>query len=161
VRGTRIEASGALVAGVLVLTLGLAGLILGSVPQSSGDQGPQGVSVVSAWIAAPVPPTELAAGYFTVYNNTDSDVQLLKVTTSAGASNVLHTVVGGVMTAQEGGVLIRARSSLVLSVGEGHVMIDQLFGKLKAGDLISMELTFADLAPIDVTAKVYAPGTHP
>ena len=150
-----------LIAGLLAVALGLAGLIRGSVPQSTGDQGPQGVSVVNAWIAAPVPPNTTAAAYFTVYNNTDSDVQLLKVTTSAGASNVLHTIVGGVMTAQDGGVLIKARSSLVLSVGEGHVMIDQLFGKLNVGDLISMELTFADLAPIDVTGKVYAPGTHP
>jgi copper(I)-binding protein len=117
--------------------------------------------VVDAWVAAPVPPTKAAAGYFTVYNNSGSGVELLKVTTSAGATNTLHTVVNGTMTAVSGGLIIRAHSSLVLSVGEGHVMIEDLFGDLQAGDLVSMQLLFANLSPVNVTAKVYAPGTHP
>jgi copper(I)-binding protein len=105
-----------LIVGLVAVVLGLAGLVRGSVPLSTNDQGSSApVSVVDAWVAAPVPPTKAAAGYFTVYNNSGSDVELLKVTTSAGATNTLHT----------------------------------------------MQLTFANLAPLNVTAKVYAPGTHP
>jgi copper(I)-binding protein len=151
-----------LIAGFLAVALGLVGLIRGAVHQSAGDQGSYApVTVVDAWVAAPVPPTKAAAAYFTVYNNSNSGVELLKVTTSAGATNTLHTVVDGTMTAVQGGLIIRAHSSLVLSVGEGHVMIEDLFGNLQAGDLVSMQLLFANLPPVNVTAKVYAPGTHP
>jgi copper(I)-binding protein len=150
------------IAGILVMALGLVGLIRGSVPLPASGQGAAApVTVVDAWVAAPVPPTKAAAGYFTVYNNSDSAADLVKVTTSAGATNTLHTVEKGQMTAVEGGLIIPAHSSLVLSVGEGHVMIQDLFGDLQAGDLVSMQLTFANLPPVNATAKVYAPGTHP
>lgn len=151
-----------LVAGILALVLGTAGLIRGAVPLSaSADQANAPIVVTNAWIAAPAPPTKAAAGYFTLTNNTAKDQRLLSVVTSAGSSNVLHVDVNGAMVAQPNGVTIPAQGKLVLSVGQGHVMITGLFGELEAGQVVSMQLIFADLPPVSVTAKVYAPGDRP
>jgi hypothetical protein len=149
-----------LIAGVAVVALGLAGLIRGAVPQSAGSpsQSTSAIVVSDAWIAAPVPPTQAAAGYFTAYNSTNEAQTLLSVVTGAGESNVLHTAN---MSAETGGVVIPARGRLVLSPGNGHVMITQLIGTVKAGQNVSMQLTFENLPPVAVTATVYAPGEHP
>lgn len=155
-----------LLAGLLAILLGAAGLIRGAVPLAvptggGGTSSSPPIVVSDAWIAAPVPPTQAAAGYFTVYNTTAKPETLIAVTTGAGASNVLHTYVKGVMTVAPNGVTIPAHGKLALAVGQGHVMITQLFGTLKAGQTISMTLTFPDLPPVNVQAEVYAPGTHP
>ena len=149
-----------LIAGVAVAALGLAGLVRGAVPQSSASsiQSASPIVVSEAWIAAPVPPTQAAAGYFTAYNSTNRPQTLLSVVTGAGESNVLHTAN---MSAETGGVQIPAHGRLVLSPGNGHVMITQLIGTVKAGQNVSMQLTFENLPPVAVTAKVYAPGERP
>lgn len=149
----------ALIAGLAVVALGAAGLVRGAVPQSSGTPAATAPIVVSdAWIAAPVPPTQAAAGYFTAYNSTDQPQTLLSVVTGAGESNVLHTAN---MAEESGGVVIPAHGRLVLSPGNGHVMITQLIGTLKAGQDVSMQLTFENLPPVAVTGKVYGPGDRP
>lgn len=145
-------------AGVLILAVGTAGLVRGAVPQAaanaSGDTGSAPIVVSDAFVRPPVPPTQLAAAYFTVYNTTSVDDTLLSVATGAGATAELHKEVNGVMTAISGGVVIPAHGSLVLSVGKGHVMIGDLFGPLKAGQLVNIELTFANAGPVDVVAPV-------
>lgn len=145
-------------AGVLVAAVGAAGLIRGSTTQAiatgPGNTGADPIVVTDAFIRPPVPPTNLAAGYFTVYNTTGRDDTLLSVTTGAGATNVLHVLVGGVMTAVSGGITVPAHGSLVLSVAKGHVMIGDLFGPLTAGQTVNMVLQFANAGPIDVAAPV-------
>jgi periplasmic copper chaperone A len=54
--------------------------------------------------------------------------------------------------------VIPPHGSLVLSTGKGHVMIEQLFGKLLPGQNVNLELTFARAEPVDVTARVIALG---
>lgn len=150
----------ALIAGLAVVALGVAGLVRGAVPQSSGAPSEVTAPIVvsDAWIAAPVPPTRSAAAYFTAYNSTNQPRTLLSVVTGAGESNVLHTAG---MAEESGGVVIPAHGRLVLSPGNGHVMITQLIGTLKAGQDVSMQLTFENLPPVAVTAKVYGPGDRP
>ncbi len=150
-----------LIAGVLALVLGVAGLIRAAVPLPATAAVSDPIVVTNAWVAAPAPPTKAAAGYFTATNNTDKPQLLLSVVTSAGSSNVIHEDVNGAMVAQPDGVTIPAHGKLVLSVGQGHVMITGLFGDLEAGQVVSMQLTFADLTPVSFTAKVYAPGDRP
>ena len=77
---------------------------------------------------------------------------------------MLHKLVGGVMTAVSGSVVIPAHGSLVLSAGTGHVMISDLFGPLNAGQSVDIELTFANAGQITVSAPVIpysqaAPGS--
>jgi copper(I)-binding protein len=146
------------VAGILLVALGAAGLIRGAVAQPatdvSGNTGADPIVVSGAFVRPPVPPATEAAAYFTVYNTTAQPDTLESVVTGAGASAVLHTVVGGVMTAVTGGFVIPAHSSLVLSVGKGHVMISGLYGKLTAGQSVNIELTFQNAGPITVAAPV-------
>ncbi len=52
------------------------------------------------------------------------------------------------MTAVPTGCVIPAHGSLVLSTGKGHVMISSLFGQLKPGQNVNLELTFANAGPI-------------
>jgi copper(I)-binding protein len=62
------------------------------------------------------------------------------------------------MTAAGNGAVIPAHGSLVLSTGKGHVMIEQLFGKLLPGQSVNLELVFVRAGPIDITAPVIALG---
>ena len=145
------------VAGSIVVALGAAGLIRGAIPQSVASTGTTGsapIVVANAYVRPPAPPTQLAAAYFTVYNTTAQDDRLISISTGAGADAVLHKLVGGVMTAVSGSVVIPAHGSLVLSAGTGHVMISNLFGPLRAGQSVDIELTFANAGLITVSAPV-------
>ncbi|MCW2598104.1 MAG: periplasmic copper chaperone [Pseudonocardiales bacterium] len=151
----------AVVGGSLVVALGAAGLIRGAMPQSAASgpaPSPGSVVVTGAYVRAPVPPTQSAAAYFVVYNTTAHDDRLQRVVTGAGATAVLHTEVNGQMTATGSGVVIPAHGSLVLSTGNGHVMIEHLFGPLTAGQDVNIELDFQIAGPINVTAPVIAVG---
>jgi periplasmic copper chaperone A len=152
----------AAIAGVLVAAVGAAGLIRGAMPQAIATGGAASASapivVSNAYVREPAPPTDAAAAYFTVFNTTAKPDRLLAVTSGAGATSVLHVTVHGVMRAVTNGVVIPAHGSLVLSTGKGHVMIEQLFGKLLPGQNVNLELTFANAGPIDVTARVIALG---
>ena len=152
----------AAVGGVLVAALGVTGLIRGAVAQTP-DSGPATsaapILVTGAYVRAPVPPTRVAAAYFTVYNTTGSDIRLVSVITGAGATAVLHTVAAdGSMHAAPSGTRIPAHGRLVLTTGRAHVMIEHLFGKLVAGQTVNVELEFDAVAPIDVVAPVVAVG---
>ncbi len=151
----------AVVGGVVVAAVGAAGLIRGAVPQSSASNSApsQPIVVSGAYVRAPVPPSDTAAAYFTVTNATGSPDRLSGVQTGAGAEAVLHTVgPDGSMSAAANGVVIPAHGSLTLSTGKGHVMIEHVFGTLKAGQHVNLELDFDDAGPIDVVAPVVAVG---
>jgi copper(I)-binding protein len=149
-------------AGVLVAGVGAAGLIRGAVPQSVADSGTSAagpIVVTNAYVRAPVPPTKVAAAYFTVYNTTGTADRLLSVQTGAGSVAVLHTVnPDGSMTVDPSGAVIPAHGTLKLSTGKGHVMIEHLFGKLAPGDRVNIELDFQRAAPVDVVAPVIKVG---
>ena len=157
-------------AGILLVAVGAAGLIRGAVAQPvadvSGNTGADPIVVSNAFVRPPVPPAKEAAAYFTIYNTTDQADTLESVASGAGATAVLHVQVGGVMTAVSGGFEIAAHSSLVLSVGKGHVMIGDLYGTLRAGQTVNLELTFRNAGPISVAAPVVpfgaaTPGSTP
>jgi copper(I)-binding protein len=154
-----------LVAGVAVAALGAAGLIRAAVPLGVSGGGAESASppivVTGAWVRQPAPPTDAAAGYFTVYNTTATDDRLVSVASGAGATSVLHTIVDGQMTAAANGVVIPAKGKLVLSVGKGPVMIEQLFGPLLPGQSVSLALTFQNAGTIEVSAPVVALGAAP
>ena len=94
----------------------------------------------NAYVRAPAPPTKSAAAYFTVFNTTGTPDRLVSVDSGAGETTVLHTAG---MTADADGAVIPAHGKLVLSTGNGHVMIEQLFGTLKRRPDRQLDLTFA------------------
>jgi copper(I)-binding protein len=153
----------AVAGGVLVASLGAAGLIRGAVPQSlasdSGAPAAGPIVVTNAYVRPPVAPNDTAAAYFTVYNTTSTPDRLLDVITGAGATAVLHTTNStGAMVAAPNGAVIPAHGTLVLSTGKGHVMIGQLFGTLKPGQTVDLALDFQRAGTIDVVADVIAVG---
>jgi copper(I)-binding protein len=147
----------AALAGTLLVAAGAAGLIRGAVPLAAGGSSSAAAIVVTdAYVRQPAAPTDAAAAYFTVYNTTAEDDRLMSVTSGAGATAVLHAVVNGRMTAGASGVVIPAHGRLVLSAGQGHVMIERLFGALLPGQNVNLELVFANAGPIDISAPVLA-----
>jgi copper(I)-binding protein len=148
----------AAVGGVMVAVIGAAGLVRGAVPLPSGGGGTSAaepIVVSNAYVRAPAPPTDSMAAYFTVFNTTSKPDRLLSVTSGAGEVAVLHTAG---MKAVGGAPVIPAHGKLVLSTGNGHVMIEKLFGTPKAGQTVNLDLTFAKAGIVEVAAKVIALG---
>jgi copper(I)-binding protein len=149
----------------VVAALGVAGLIRGAVPQAAASSTPSSVApivVTGAYVRVPVPPTQIAAAYFTVRNTTNAADRLVGVQTGAGATAVLHTVnADGSMSASPSGAVIPAHGALVLTTGKAHVMIEQLFGKLVAGQTVDIELDFRNAGSMDVVAPVIGIGQQP
>jgi copper(I)-binding protein len=155
------------VAGV-VAVVGLAGLIRGAVPQAAAGGGtPSGpavtpIVVTNAYVREPASP-DVAAAYFTISNTTDTDDTLIGVDSGAGKTTGLHNSAMAEMT---GGLRIPAHSSVTLSPGNGHVMIQDLLGPLQPGQTVNLQLTFAHNIPLIVEAPVIAinapaPGASP
>lgn len=154
-----IRPPSSLYAAGLVVALGMAGLVRGAIPQSpaapASTPPAAGIVVGGAYVREPATPNN-AAAYFTVYNLTGAADVLTSVTTGAGAQTTLHTESGGSMHADAAGVSIPAHGSLVLAPGKGHAMIEQLYGPLKPGQTVNLELDFATAGTILVTAPVIA-----
>jgi copper(I)-binding protein len=150
-----------LVAAVLLTLVGLAGLLRGAVPQqAAGSPAPHNSAVSGepmvvsgAYVREPANGVS-AAAYFTITNNTDTPDVLRTVESGAGAETSLHTEQGGSMQANSGGLSIPAHGSVVLSPGKGHVMIERLYGPLKAGQSVNFELEFDKNGRLLVTAPV-------
>jgi len=151
-------------AGTLVVGDASNGLIRGAMPQASGATGGGATpaapfSVTNAYVRPPVPPNDTAAAYFTVYNTTGTPDRLLSVQSGAGEETELHVMQGPTMVDATNGVVIPAHGHLALSVGHGHVMIEGVTTKLRAGQQVIVELDFENAGPVDVSAPVVPLGS--
>ena len=146
----------------VVIIAGGAGLIRGAQPLPVGaaslSSNSDPIVVSDAYVRASAPPTDAAAAYFTVFNTTAKPDVLETVVSGAGASSVLHVEKNGQMVVTAAGPVIPPHGSLVFSTGGGHVMIEQLYGPVRAGQSVSLELTFQNAGVVDVTAPVIALG---
>jgi copper(I)-binding protein len=146
----------------LAVLLGMAGLVRGALPESSASAGSgQGATsaaaivIGGAYVREPAT-TQNAAAYFTVYNTTGQDDVLTSVTSGAGAQATLHTDVNGAMTITAQGLTIPAHGSVALAPGKGHVMIEQLYGPLRPGQTVNLQLSFNRAGTVLATAPVIA-----
>jgi copper(I)-binding protein len=145
----------------VAILVGMAGLVRGSLPQSvpstasSSTAGADPIVVGGAYVREPANDVN-AAAYFTVYNTTGTPDELVSVSTGAGAEASLHSYTSdGAMTAMSG-LTIPANGSVALSPGKGHVMIEKLYGPLKPGQTVNLQLSFAKAGEVLVTAPVIA-----
>jgi copper(I)-binding protein len=148
--------------GVVAVALGAAGLIAAAVPQSSGaaptaSSGPGVVTIADAYVRAPVAPAKEAAAYFTVYNTTNAPDRITGVQTGAGATAELHSA----SMKELSSATVPAHGKLTLRTGGMHVMIGQLFGRLRPGQFVNIDVTFVHAGSIDVVAKVLPYGATP
>jgi copper(I)-binding protein len=145
------------VAAGVVAVAGLAGLIRGAVPQVAaggvGGAATDPIVISGAYVREPASP-DVAAAYFTVYNTTGSDDMLTAVASGAGEDTVLHA--DGSMAPSASGLHVPAHSSVTLSPGKGHVMIEHLLGTLRPGQYVNLQLTFEHAGPVNVSAPVIA-----
>lgn len=148
-----------LAAAAVVVLVGLAGLVRGALPQpaaTSSTPATQGAPIVigGAYVREPANGIN-AAAYFTIYNTSDTPDVLETVASGAGAQTTLHTeVAGGGMQSMSSGLTIPAHGNYSLSPGKGHVMIEKLYGPLKAGQSVNLQFIFAKAGEVLVTAPV-------
>lgn len=149
----------AALAAVAVGALGAAGLVRAAIPQAApAPAGPPHLAITGAFVRAPAPPTTTAAAYFTVRDRSGTPDRLVSVQTAAAGEAMLHQDVDGRMVALATGADVPAHGALVLRAGGYHVMLEQLTGPMRAGQKITLALTFQRAGTIDVTAPVIAPG---
>ncbi|MFJ8688733.1 copper chaperone PCu(A)C [Micromonospora wenchangensis] len=112
----------------------------------------------------------MTAAFGTLVNDSDADVTLTGATTAVSALE-LHemTMQDGtmVMRQKQGGIVIRAKGTHVLEPGGDHLMLMDLRQPVRAGDEITVTLTFADgrtqqfnavAKPFTGAQESYAPG---
>lgn len=99
----------------------------------------------------------VSAAYMTIRNSGSSADQLLKVEGDVANSIELHTMVddGGVMRMRPvENIEIPAGGEATLKPGGLHVMLIGMKRSLKAGETVSLKLTFAQAGTVDVQAQV-------
>ncbi len=133
---------------------------------ASGQAAPAGtpsgpassaVTVSDAWVKAA--PTGMTGAFGTIANTAPRDVTLVAASTDAAHRAELHETVAGssgqpAMRAKDGGFTIPAGGSLTLRPGADHIMLMDLAAPLRAGDDVTVTLTFSDHSTLDVTARV-------
>ncbi len=144
-----------LIAAALLILAGLAGFVRGSEPPAAEAdtatvrQAP--IAVSGAYVREPANGIN-AAAYFTLYNTTDTAESLTAVQSGAGAQTSLHTD----SMRHSAALSIPAHGSATLSPGKGHLMIEKLYGPLKAGQSVNLQLTFQRSGQLLLTAPVIA-----
>lgn len=131
------------------LALALASLAL---PAAAQD----GVHIIDPY-ARVIGPS--GAAYFRLMNKETQDEVLLSATSpDAGMVMLMHSApdANGVMQMkdQPEGFAVKAQDELVLGSSGSHVMLMGLTHKIKAGDMVTLVLTFKNAGEVTVTLPV-------
>lgn len=105
------------------------------------------VEIDGAYARASIPNVPNSAAFFVIKNNSDKDIAITGANSDAAQKNELHTHIKEnkmmkMMKIEK--LVVPAKSSLELKSGGDHVMLMGLKKELKAGDEISLELSFSD-----------------
>jgi periplasmic copper chaperone A len=162
-------------AAAVVLAAGLVGVVRGAQPDSTAagsstslgssstgsmagmagmaNMSPDmAIQVTGAYVRQPANRIN-AAVYFTIYNLSDTPDTLVSATSGAGARTSVHTETAAGMQGSAG-LSVPAHGNLALTPGKGHVMIEQLYGPVLAGQTVNLQLTFARAGVVLVVAPV-------
>lgn len=105
------------------------------------------VEIEGAYARASIPNAPNSAAFFVIKNNSDKDIAITSANSDIAEKNELHTHIKEnqmlkMMKIEK--LVVPAKSSLELKSGGDHVMLMGLKKELKAGDEISLELSFSD-----------------
>ena len=105
------------------------------------------VKIEGAYARASIPNVPNSAAFFVIKNNSDKDIAITSANSDIAEKNELHTHIKEnkmmkMMKIEK--LVVPAKSSLELKSGGDHVMLIGLKKELKAGDEISLELSFSD-----------------
>ncbi len=118
---------------------------------------PGGPAVDEAWIRTPLPGKSMTAGYFTLRNDSDTDIVLTGASSDRWADVSLHET-----RTTDGVSRMHAIDSLTLRPGEQlhfqpgglHLMLMRPGADVASGDAIGLTLHFADGSSLQATAVV-------
>ena len=105
------------------------------------------VEIDGAYARASIPNVPNSAAFFVIKNNSDKDIAITSANSDIAEKNELHTHIKEnkmmkMMKIEK--LVVPEKSSLELKSGGDHVMLIGLKKELKAGDEISLELSFSD-----------------
>ena len=105
------------------------------------------IEIEGAYARASIPNVPNSAAFFVIKNNSDKDIAITSANSDIAEKNELHTHIKEnkmmkMMKIEK--LVVPAKSSLELKSGGDHIMLIGLKKELKAGDEISLELSFSD-----------------
>lgn len=115
------------------------------------------ITVEEAWVRMPPPVADTAAGYLTIRNSGDQDVEIIAIESSAAKKPEFHTMSmhdGMMHMMKMEKVVIPAHGALEFKSGGDHLMLTELTGALNAGDHVMMTLKTSDGQSVMVHAEV-------
>lgn len=115
------------------------------------------IIVEGAWVRLPPPVADTAAGYMTIKNTGDHDVEITGIETEIAADPEFHAMeMNGEMMQMKKmeKVIVPAHGGISFSPGGNHLMLIGLSGELKAGEHVMMTLETSDGESIMVHAEV-------
>ena len=153
----------ALVFGAEALVLGvIAWLVIAGVVANRTPAGPPVIAVSDVWARATPPGATTGAVYFTIANTGGTADALVRATTSAAGSIIIHrtNVVDdrATMEAMPGGLAADRGGETVLEPGGAHLMLVDLTAPLVEGTAIPVTLDFVEAGRIEVEAIVLGVG---
>lgn len=105
------------------------------------------VEIDGAYARASIPNVPNSAAFFVIKNNSDKDIAITSANSDIAEKNELHTHIKEnqmMKMIKIEKLVVPAKSSLELKSGGDHVMLMGLKKELKAGDEISLKLSFSD-----------------
>ena len=105
------------------------------------------IEIDGAYARASIPNVPNSAAFFVIKNNSDKDIAITSANSDIAEKNELHTHIKEnqmMKMIKIEKLVVPAKSSLELKSGGDHVMLMGLKKELKAGDEISLKLSFSD-----------------
>jgi len=115
------------------------------------------ITVEDAWVRMPPPVADTAAGYLTLKNSGDTDIEVVAVESSAAAKPEFHSMSmhdGMMHMMKMEKVVVPAHGELHFAAGGNHLMLTELTGALNAGDHVMLTLKMSDGSSVMVHAEV-------
>ncbi|ATX81228.1 hypothetical protein Ga0123462_0353 [Mariprofundus ferrinatatus] len=115
------------------------------------------ITVEDAWVRMPPPVADTAAGYLTLKNSGDHDVEVVSVESDAATKPEFHSMSmhdGMMHMMKMDKVIIPAHGELKFESGGNHLMLTGLARPLNAGDHVMLTIKTADGGSVMVHAEV-------
>lgn len=119
----------------------------------------QDILIDNASIRQPMPGRTVTAGYFTLHNSTTEEQRLVAVSSPMFAKIELHQHLhlnGMMKMEQVDFITIPAQQSVVLQPGGLHLMLFEPVAVLQPGQMLEVELTFANGSLLKAEVPVVA-----
>jgi len=114
------------------------------------------LTLTDPWVKAA--DSGMTAAFGTLTNTSSADIRIVTATSPAATALELHEIATDasgamVMRPKDGGFVVPAHGTHVLSPGGDHLMFMGVTAPIKAGDEVTIELTAADGSVAEVTAQ--------